>query len=493
MEDDLYLKNVTHDDNKRTLSAVESIYHHMLLDHFPTSLAFTVYVLESHKPIHENLIRSCLHEESKKHLLLRARIRQNKAGYDEFQEMEDLDGNGNWINIECVEQSSSMSDLLKDSAKKPLDCYNGPLWRVMWISSLGSGGEMLYTLVLVSTHAITDGTCVADTVVSQMLPRLNNLLNNVTDDKTVEPSKSIQLTKSATELFSNHVAPRDSVIDFPVPFWKGKSLAFAFRLLSILKPSIKPPPMRVHSLKNEQGCAEFHLFKFTEETTGDLLNVCKNQSISMHSVLMLLLANAIKDAENIFPTFKARINEIRYPVDLRKFNKFLSATEPLPWGLYVNSITQKIQSHPVGDLSDFFRYCQSITKEVKSVNKPIGTSDLMENLIIMKRTNFFKDGVNYASQGILFSNLGNCDRFIRKRGNDVVQLTEFCHLSPTGNTIFVSSSTWNKKMFFGICYNSEWLNASFAKFVEQQMRLSIKTIIKGASLLSRKGRAVKGV
>ena len=199
----------------------------------------------------------------------------------------------------------------------------------------------------------------------------------------------------------------------------------------------------------------------------------------------------MKESESHFPHFKADIHEIRYPVDVRRFNKALS-TPPLPLAVHVQSIAQKIRPQPTKNLAEFIKYAQEISASVRSFERPAPASDLIDSVVILQRKNFLQQGIQYAPQGILFTNFGNCDVHLRSQPNDVAKPLELYATSTTHNTIFASAASLNKKMFCVLSYNSEWLNADFAKFVENSMRSSMKTLVKGLSALVTKGRGIKG-
>ncbi|XP_066916196.1 uncharacterized protein [Clytia hemisphaerica] len=498
--EEIYIKPVAHRDNKRTLSATESVYHHSALLNPPQSFAIFVVILESSNPIPPDMVRKSLNEESKKHMLLRSRIRTNTDGYDEFQEIEDLDmETGHWIDLEC-QTNDNIQDwnvALRDNIKnKPFDFAEGPVWRALWIESNLTentddvDGTYSYTLVFISSHAILDGLSISDFAFAQFLPTLNNLLNgDELSIKSIDQSDSIQLTKSTTEIYSNLKAPQESYQQYPVPFLKEKALGVGISLISMLNLKPKPPPMRVFENKNNNGCTEFHQFEIDEETAFNFRRVCKENSLSFQAMLMLLIGNAMKECENHFPHFKANIHEIRYPVDVRRFNKALS-TSPLPVAVHVQSVAQKIRPQPTENVAEFLKYAHEVSESVRSFKGPAPASDLIDSVVILQRNNFFQKGIQYAPQGILFSNIGNCDGFQKLQSTDIVKAKQCYATSLTHNTIFASAAALNKKMFCVLSYNSEWLNADFAKVVEKNMRSSMKTLVKGLSVMATKGRGI---
>ena len=342
------------------------------------------------------------------------------------------------------------------------------------------------------SHAILDGLSISDFLLGQFLPTLNHLLNGgELSTNSIDQSDSIQLTKSTTEIYSHLKAPQESYNHYPVPFLREKVLGFGISLISMLNLKPKPPPMRVFETKRENGCTEFHQFVIDEETAFNFRRVCKEHSLSFQAILMLMIANAMKESENQFPHFKGNIHEIRYPVDVRRFNKALS-TSPLPLAVHVQSVAQKIRAQPTENLTEFLKYAHEISESVRSFKKPAPASDLIDSVVILQRNNFFQKGLQYAPQGILFTNVGNCDGFQKLQSTDIVKAKECYVTSTTHNTIFASAAALNKKMFCVLSYNSEWLNGEFAKCVENSMRSSMKILVKGLSAMATKGRGIKG-
>ena len=78
-------------------------------------------------------------------------------GYDEFQEIEDLDmTSGQWIELECLTNTKigDWNITLRENLKKKFDFAKGPVWRVILIESPSNAGKCVYTLMFIGEYTL---------------------------------------------------------------------------------------------------------------------------------------------------------------------------------------------------------------------------------------------------------------------------------------------------------------------------------------------------
>lgn len=469
----VFEKPVGHTKLSRALSAHETVFSDCANFDAKASTYCHVNIFESEKPIAASLVRACIHELSKQHFLLRTCARRNEDDVHIFEEMENLDENGDWIPIKCCKMASphSWNNLLSEELKQPFDFVKGPMWRVVWVTCAKEQLQYQYVLLFIGSHGIIDAKSSVDLFANQFLPRLNNLLDNLVTEDFPKP---IEMTKSGLELFSSLVCPKDSLQNYPVPWMKKKVLNSLIWFLRKIGHNVEPPAMKVTS-GNRDAFPAFYHFQIESELLNRLHTVCRKNMTSIHAILMVILTNIFKDAGKVFTNFNGKIGQIVYPVDLRKFNKFLH-TSPLPLGYHVSILTKKVRPCPMENVDGLFKYAQHLTRDIRKSNQPIAMNEFLLPTILLARKDLVKEFHKFIPQSLVLSNLGDCDQLVNHKPGASVRLTEQYFSMPAWNSIFVTTSTLNRKMLFCIGYNNKWFDDSFGEFLEKKMRDLINEI-----------------
>ena len=193
----------------------------------------------------------------------------------------------------------------------------------------------------------------------------------------------------------------------------------------------------------------------------------------MHSVLVVLLGNAFRNAAKEFPscTFDGNINFI---IDLRKFNKELS-TSPFPLGSYTSHSKIKYQETNTNDKGKCFEFCRKVNSEVKKNNKPetsVALASVFNYLIKSMDLNEFMDYFKVVT----LSNGGNFNFDFESTSGVTIQ-EQYFSVSIPDKAVFITTLTYNGAMFFCIGLDCKWFSKRFADFIADDLRKSINFLV----------------
>ena len=477
---DLFEKDVECTDvDGRALSPSEAIHWKTNQLENQQGTYFHINILDSTKEIEHNLVRQSLHRLSKLHFLLRAKTAKNEHGNYLYKPMEGISDNLDWVPLTCM-STESISDwvhIVTKDLKQYIDFENGPLWRALWVSCPNKEYRFSYMFILICTHAIIDAKSAVDLSANQFLPILNSLVAGKDAEVLTKP---IYLAKPLEEIYMNISGSKLSVPDFPIP-WYVKAifnlLLWKNRMFSI--PNRKPNVRVVEEqMSGEEPC--HYPFDIGMESSTKLLDLCRKYSVSIHSVLLLVMAHALNKAKEEFEHFSISTKHVlNYTIDLRKFNKTLS-TSPLPLGVFVNYNYQNVQPVDVISEKKFFRNVQCINGIVKSHNvskgpgKAIlgGAAFLLRNELVGN----LHDKFGFPEM-IYLSNVGNCDSMVKSNSGDIKLVGQYFNIA-IREGLFLTTSTVNDCMYFCIGCDSRWCTQEFMKFLADEITNSILALVK---------------
>jgi len=109
-------------------------------------------------------------------------------------------------------------------------------------------------------------------------------------------------------------------------------------------------------------------FLINENETKNFIKVCKEAKVTVNTVLLLLVSNALESAESSIRSLKKCDNTVSYAIDFRKFNTELSSS-PIVLGVYASFGMQKINAVELDDRKIFFTAARKLGEKVKAENK----------------------------------------------------------------------------------------------------------------------------
>ena len=460
---------------ERLLSSVEVMYIKMGNLIPPATYYFHVNVLHSEKKIAEDFVRKSLFEVSKLHMLLQAKCLFTDTEDYLFQRVPQFGQDSKWINIRSIDVTSKDEwlSIVTEDLKTPFAISEGPLWRVLWLTVSSEDAGFNYILVFISSHAIIDFRSCMDLIHTQFLPLLNDLLKGNEFQSIHEDS--IMLAYPAEKIYLNGINESNySHMKFEIPWYVKAPLDFGLwlRKKGLFLPEVKPKCREFDDLNPKISVGHFP-FSIEKTQTRKFAQVCKKNNISVHSVLVVLLGNAFRNAAKEFPscTFDGNINFI---IDLRKFNKELS-TSPFPLGSYTSHSKIKYQETNTNDKGKCFEFCRKVNSEVKKNNKPetsVALASVFNYLIKSMDLNEFMDYFKVVT----LSNGGNFNFDFESTSGVTIQ-EQYFSVSIPDKAVFITTLTYNGAMFFCIGLDCKWFSKRFADFIADDLRKSINFLV----------------
>ena len=471
---ELLKRNIECTGNGRMLSVREAMYSELNQTASQYGIFFQVNTLESIHPITDSLVRQSFYELSKLHFFLKANINKDNSRNYFFREMTDLDENMNWIPLHCIhaESTSDWVAIVNNTLKNRIDFEHGPLWKAVWVTCRNNKDINSYMLIFFCTHAIIEAKGAFDLLANQFLPILNNLLSGKEPNLLTKP---IFLSLSMEQIFFNTSAYQTSVAGYRVPWYIKAGIKFALWKNRVFSSPDKKPSIRVveEEMSGEAPC--HYPFTVDLDTTIKLKILCKKESVSVHSILLICMHNALKKAENKYEELRIS-NRLFYAIDLRRYNKFLS-TSPMPLGCFLSINEQNMRPT---DINESIRYAQVITKSLKSQITPTYPLSSLAIVAYLLRNDLISeifDGIGMPEM-INLSNLGNCE--IVDTGN--VKLVDHYYSMPLRHGLFISTATLNDCMFFCIAADSRWCSEGFMKFIADEITHSVKELVSNENM-----------
>ena len=460
---------------ERPLSPVEVMYVKFGSSNPPFSNYFHVNVIHSEKAILEHQIRKSFHEISKLHVLLQAKCVLSDTGDYLFQRVPQYSEDSKWINIQSINISSKDEwvSVVTEDLKSPFAVSQGPLWRVLWLTVCNEEEGFEYVLVFISCHAIIDVKSCMDLIHVQFLPLLNDLLMG-NDFQHVHGNK-IMLAYPGEKVFLNGIDETNySFMKFETPWYIKAPLDFGLWLQRKgLFTGESKPKCREYDEVNLSNSVCHHPFSIERTHSEKFRQLCKKNSVSVHGVLVALLANAFYNAAREFSLFVFD-GTISFPVDWRKFNKELS-TSPLPLGVYTGFSKVKCQEKNIIDKKTFFEYCKKLTSEIKKKNKPERSALLGSIFNYLFKNVGTEDFIKHFTS-VSLSNAGNFSHSPQANGAAIIQ-EQYFSVSLCYGATFITTLTYNGTMFFCVGFDCKWFSRNVFQFIVNDLRKSIDFLV----------------
>ncbi len=261
---------------KRKLMMVERI---MYVD--PETPLNCVFAAKINGDITEEYLRNALAKIQRKHPLLRAVICMKDAQRPHFIVKEDMDS----IPLQIVERKTDTDWLIESEREwyRPFTTANRPLAQLVWIR-----GSSISELLWVLPHCICDGTSIV-----ALMRELLELLDNPATELV-----PYQLFESV-----NDFLPQD--FDIQKKSRKAKFYLLLARFFFFLQRK---------SRKRNSGKNYAIHWKLDRETTAAITSICKEQGISVHTILCTAFMQAFQNVQG-----KRAKNKVISPVDIRYF------------------------------------------------------------------------------------------------------------------------------------------------------------------------------
>ena len=473
---DLSKRNIACTGTGRRLSIKEAMFLEINQSVSKVNIYFHVNIVESIHPITDYLVKQSLYELTKMHFFLKANVAKDNDGNYFFREMTDLDENMKWIPLNCIyaESTSDWVTIVTNNLKKRIDFEHGPSWKAVWVTCSNDKDINFYMLIFICTHAIIDGKSAVDLFANQFLPILNDLLSGKEPnllEKPIYPSLSMEQT------LLNSSESETSVAEYPVPWYIKAGINFLLWKNRVFGSPDKKPSIRVveEEMSGEAPC--HYPFVVDIEDTIKLKNLCKKNSVTVHSILLICLHNALKKAENKFEELRIPHNKLTYAIDLRRFNNSLYSS-PMPLGNYVTINKQSMRPVDIKENRRYFQYAKDITKSVQRQITPTYPPFMLAGLAYLIRNGI----INEMCEGHVIpeimnlSNLGNCDSIVKMNTGSVKLVGQYFSVS-IREGLFIPTSTLNGCMFFCIAADSRWCTKEFMKLLADEITESIKALV----------------
>lgn len=439
---------------------------------------FHVNTFNSSVAVQDEHVKKSLHDLSKLHFFLHARIDEDKEGNPYFCEMEnDSNSDSDWVNFRCLTLTSTSEwpAVVSEEFTTHLDFVHGPLWRAIWVTCpCNEFDQFVYMLIFICSHCIIDAMSATDLFANQFIPILNQY---ITDQPLASPSeRPIKFPKSQEEIFNNHEAKKFN--DYTTPWYLRCMLDAVLWFGDVTDRLNKSPDMKVVQEKQDFKSPYYFPFKIDPQASIKLQELCKTHSVSVHSVLTILLTYAFKMLEKDYPLYRATCKNVIFPINMRKFNGNLS-TSPMPLGQYISSGAVKARLIDPRNKAEFFQYAQKVTKQLKDKNDVNKQDDIVSTLTyLLKNGRLLDVQTMFLSNAIHLSNIGNCNAFIRQNPDSKIQLTEqYFSVALNAYGIFVTTSTVNKQMFFCIGFAAGWLTDDFAEVLSRNFLACVDHLV----------------
>ena len=319
---------------------------------------------------------------------------------------------------------------------------HGPLWKAVWVTCSNDTDINSYMLIFICTHAIIDAKSAVDLFANQFLPILNDLHSGKEPNLLAKP---IYLSLSMEQTLLNSSESETSVAEYPVPWYIKAGINCILWKNRVFGSQDKKPSIRVVE-EEMSGEAPCHYPFVVDIDTIKLKNLCKKNSVTVHSILLICLHNALKKAENKFEELRIPVNKVNYPIDLRRFNNSLR-TSPMPLGCFVTNNKQSMRPVDINENKRYFQYAQVITKSVQSRITPTFPPSFFAKVAYCIRNGKMNEMLKEVGEFISLSNLGNCDSIVKMNTGSVKLVGQyFSGLIEKG--LYISTSTLNGCMFF---------------------------------------------
>ncbi len=369
---------------------------------------------------------------------------------------------------------------------------DGPQWRVVLSAPEDHvqddrTGEAFYTydVVFIMQHMFADAVSSYDMVYRQLLPILNNIVNNRSpDDKFLHPW---ELPPSYEEEFlkldNSGDAKSPWYIKFLMSMVRAKNRLFKDRLYEPVFDCEGAP-------YNEDGtgpCTKV----INEDLLDMILEKRKEKGIGVHSILLAALSFATLKLFQKHGIALPKIIKGGWPIDSRKFNPKFKSPQPLALFTCSSGMSEiEVPSPFEASKELFWEKAKSIDVGVRNSSKrqsdmfgPLVLTYLVENLGTVENFGDFFCEFGYKTHFVL-SNLAKCSpgpELTETFPNFVDAEEMYFGICGKGFgqirvPFFVTAVNHKNKIFISNCYSRKWVGRNyvceFMDYVEEMLDMA---------------------
>ena len=483
----------------------------------PIAQYMSISVIESKKQIQLTQVKQAFAESITSNYLLGACAKGDVDSTEAktfFSPIDQERLDESWIPVEEFELSQSddgkwTNALPRILSENKIDFANGPLWFVKWIKQSNDDAQnytFSYVLVFVSSHIIMDGKAGHNLISNQIVP----FLASSCGDTTKESCNKNSSAQSKRIFFGK---PLEQVIyDF-----NGNQLALANRTIPFLIRTatnafvLKQNISKKFSNSTQEQPVDNYFREFTidEATTGALVKLSKSKDISVHSMLMVLVHNALEKARRKF-NLALNTGVLLYPIDARKFQHELSDPRTMPLGDYHKMGQHKMRSNTnLEDEASFFKMTTEVKSGIQEHNQPQQEKTIFDCCFhLIQKQNMTLETFNALPAPCVLSNLGRNDVISQEttaintnadcqledvisldesketpnnnnaiNGQSVVAMKSHYFTLQTCSGIFVSVNTCNNKMHWILSYGKPIESPGAGDFIAETLINNIRLVV----------------
>ena len=466
--------------NFRPLGPHETFFHHLAHKYNSCLYIHVAVINSSHKLLPEDVKKAFLilaeHQEA-----LRMRIVPDEDEHLSYRFMPMEDPTQLDMRITTLKRKNEWPTVVTEESKHYLDCYNGPLWRVVManVEEIEAEEDVLpceshqHIIFVVLHHSISDGTSGFDLVYRQFLPILSALVNKGHYDDDSLPY--MQLTKPTEELCglkserntSKTIIPWYKQLHLDVLRWKNRNIREKY---VYMKKFCFPDEHErtISNILKEPLCKPV---LFGREITSCIMEAAKLKRVSVHSIILgvssVALCATSEEAGIILP----KTIKHSWPVNLRRH---LGLTSPQPMALHICLATTETERKVEHTHDEFWKMCTKIHTKVKQqMSKEYAISWLGNTQNLLNSTRNCRLHVALTESGATSltgtSNLGICDSDPKPKltdGEIKLEMIEH-HFTVTGlrhlheQPFFHSVSTFKSRLAWNITYDTRIISPRF--------------------------------
>ena len=378
----------------------------------PIAQYISISVIESKTQIQLAQVKQAFDESSTLNYLLRACAKGDVDSVEAktfFSPIDEDRFGTDWVPVEEFELSqeddgkwsNALPGILSDNK---IDYVNGPLWFVKWIKQSNNtpDNNFSYVLIFVSSHIIIDGKAGHNLISNQIVPYLASACDGTVNksNSSGKPSKCIHFANSLEQVIYDFDGTQLELANRTIPFLlRAATNAF------VLKQNISK---KFNSSTQEQPVSNhFRTFTTDESITRALIKLSKSKNISVHSILMVLVHNALEQARRKF-NLALNTGVLLYPIDARKFQHDLTDPHTMPLGDYHKMGQHKMRSNTnLEDEASFFRMAKEVKTGIQEHNQPQQEKTIFDCCFhLIQKQNMTLETFNALPAPCVFSNLG---------------------------------------------------------------------------------------
>ena len=454
------------------MKSIQSISKHRRLGHMEHAMLVSnlmgagiylgIDVLESKTEISFQHVSDVFAEVSKLNYLMQACVRLEDRSYF-FQPMDPDLLSTDWMLIDefSLKKEEHWEEFIPELIETKFDYEKGPLWKVAWLKIPAKEKEVFsYVLITVISHVICDAKFDANLIFNQVLPLLNR------DILKYEP---LHFAKAQEEILNGLSEEELILANRPtIPFHYrliGNIVSWLLYLSRAIFGESSPTPLQKH----------YRSLVIDEKSTKAFIGACKAKGKTVHSILMILMYNAVDEVNKKFNT-KIGNGQMMFPVDLRKFNEHLNEPGKMPMGNYVhNGAAKNMQSIPINDEKNLFKKADEIMASIKQYNSPNPVIDQFEmGYVIIEKGELRPSLFDKFPPMTSLSNLGNCDALNKYQNTDAtVVIKNHFFAIKAGSGVFFTANTFSSKLHVFVSSGMKENYPSLNEFVLDNLKENI--------------------